>query len=66
MSLTNRRFEIPEDFNFEAFTRTAVGMIWGETLELRIRFSASQVPRSVGALGIRERRLTSSRPGVSS
>ncbi len=66
MSLTNRRFEIPEDFDFEAFTPTAFDMICGETLELRIRFSASQVPRSLSAFGIRERRLTPSRTGVSS
>ena len=44
MSLTNRRFEIPEDFDFEAFTRTAFNMIWGETQEVKIRFSASQAP----------------------
>jgi hypothetical protein len=31
VSLTNRRFEIPEDFDFEAFTKTAFNMIWGET-----------------------------------
>ena len=44
MSLTNRRFEIPEDFDFEAFTKTAFNMIWGETQEAKIRFSASQAP----------------------
>ena len=44
VSLTNRRFEIPEDFDFEAFTRTAFNMIWGETQEVKIRFSASQAP----------------------
>ena len=44
VSLTNRRFEIPEDFDFEAFTRTAFNMIWGETQEVKIRFSAAQAP----------------------
>lgn len=44
VSLTNRRFEIPEDFDFEPFTRTAFNMIWGETQEVKIRFSASQAP----------------------
>ncbi len=44
VTLTNRRFEIPEDFDFEAFTRTAFNMIWGETQEVKIRFSASQAP----------------------
>ena len=44
VSLTNRRFEIPEDFDFDAFTRTAFNMIWGETQEIKIRLSASQAP----------------------
>ena len=44
VSLTNRRFEIPKDFDFEAFTRTAFNMIWGETQEVKIRFSASPAP----------------------
>jgi len=44
VSLTNRRFEIPEDFDFEAFTRTAFNMIWGETQEVKIHFSAWQAP----------------------
>jgi len=44
VTLTNRRFEIPEDFDFEAFTRSAFNMIWGETQEVKIRFSASQAP----------------------
>ena len=44
VSLTNRRFEIPEDFDFEAFTQTAFNMIWGETQEVKIRFSAPQAP----------------------
>jgi len=42
--LTNRRFEIPEDFNFEGFKQTAFNMIWGEPQEVKIRFSPSQAP----------------------
>jgi predicted DNA-binding transcriptional regulator YafY len=42
--LTNRRFEIPSDFNFEEFKKTAFSMIWGEPREVRIRFSPSQAP----------------------
>jgi predicted DNA-binding transcriptional regulator YafY len=44
VSLTNRPFEIPEDFDIEAFTRTAFNMIWGEIQEVKIRFSAAQAP----------------------
>lgn len=39
---TNRRFEIPADFDFEKFTATAFNMIWGETQEVKIRFSPWQ------------------------
>lgn len=39
---TNRRFEIPPDFDFEKFTATAFNMIWGETQEVKIRFSPWQ------------------------
>ena len=42
--LTNRRFEVPEDFNFEQFRQTAFNMIWGEPQEAKIRFSAAQAP----------------------
>jgi predicted DNA-binding transcriptional regulator YafY len=42
--LTNRRFELPEDFNFEQFRQTAFNMIWGEPQEVKIRFSAAQAP----------------------
>jgi predicted DNA-binding transcriptional regulator YafY len=41
---TNRRFEVPEDFNFEKFTETAFNMIWGEAQEVKIRFSPAQAP----------------------
>ncbi len=41
---TNRRFEVPEDFDFESFTQTAFQMIWGEPQEVVIRFSARQAP----------------------
>lgn len=42
--LTNRRFEIPDDFDFEEFTQTAFNMVWGEPQEVKIRFSPSQAP----------------------
>jgi proteasome accessory factor B len=42
--LTNRRFEIPLDFNFDEFQKTAFNVIWGEPQEVRIRFSAAQAP----------------------
>jgi proteasome accessory factor B len=42
--LTNQRFEIPPDFNFEEFKKTAFNMIWGEPQEVKIRFSPSQAP----------------------
>ena len=42
--LTNRRFEIPPDFNFEEFRKAAFNIIWGEPQEVKIRFSASQAP----------------------
>jgi proteasome accessory factor B len=42
--VTNRRFEIPSDFNFEEFKQTAFHMIWGEPQEVKIRFSPSQAP----------------------
>ena len=42
--LTNRRFEVPPDFNFEEFRQTAFNMIWGEPQEVKIRFSAAQAP----------------------
>ena len=42
--LTNRRFEIPPDFNFDEFQKTAFNVIWGEPQEVKIRFSPSQAP----------------------
>lgn len=42
--LTNRRFEIPPDFNFDEFQKTAFSVIWGEPQEVKIRFSSSQAP----------------------
>ncbi|HLH07022.1 MAG TPA: WYL domain-containing protein, partial [Terriglobales bacterium] len=44
VSITNRRFEIPPDFNFEEFKKTAFNLIWGEPQEVKIRFSPSQAP----------------------
>jgi len=40
----NRRFEIPPDFNFEEFRKTAFNVIWGEPQEVMIRFSPAQAP----------------------
>src|ERR1035437_5016099 len=42
--LTNRRFEIPPDFNFDEFKTIAFNMIWGEPQEVKIRFTPSQAP----------------------
>jgi len=42
--LTNRRFEIPPDFDFEEFQKTAFNVIWGEPQEVKIRFSPAQAP----------------------
>lgn len=41
---TNRRFEIPADFDFEEFTQSAFGVIWGEPHEVKVRFSREQAP----------------------
>jgi predicted DNA-binding transcriptional regulator YafY len=41
---TNRRFDIPADFDFEKFTESAFGVIWGEAKEVKIRFSSDQAP----------------------
>ena len=51
--LTNRRFEVPEDFNFEQFRQTAFNMIWGEPQEVKIRFSPSKPLIFASAPGIR-------------
>ena len=42
--VTNRRFEIPPEFNFEEFRKTAFNVIWGEPQEVKIRFSPAQAP----------------------
>jgi proteasome accessory factor B len=42
--LSNRRFEMPPDFNFEEFRKTAFNVVWGEPQEVKIRFSPSQAP----------------------
>ncbi len=42
--LTNRRFEMPPDFNFEEFRKTAFNVIWGEPQEVKIHFSPAQAP----------------------
>ncbi|MFZ3278944.1 MAG: WYL domain-containing protein [Candidatus Sulfotelmatobacter sp.] len=41
---TNRRFEIPDDFDFDKLTETAFNLIWGEPQEVKIRFSHDQAP----------------------
>ena len=43
-NLTDRRFDIPPDFNFEEFRKTAFNVIWGEPQEVTIRFSPVQAP----------------------
>lgn len=42
--LTNQRFTIPPEFDFEKLTETAFQIIWGEPQRVRIRFSADQAP----------------------
>jgi hypothetical protein len=42
VAVTNRRFEVPPDFDFEKFTESAFNIIWGEAQEVRIRFSPWQ------------------------
>ena len=42
--VTNRRFEIPPEFNFEEFRKTAFNVIWGEPQEVKVRFSPAQAP----------------------
>jgi predicted DNA-binding transcriptional regulator YafY len=41
---TNRRFEIPEDFDFDTLTETAFNLIWGEPQHVKIHFSPEQAP----------------------
>jgi predicted DNA-binding transcriptional regulator YafY len=41
---TNRRFEIPADFDFDKLTETAFNLIWGDPQEVKIRFSRQQAP----------------------
>jgi predicted DNA-binding transcriptional regulator YafY len=41
---TNRRFEIPADFDFEEFSESAFNVIWGDPQEVKIRFSPEQAP----------------------
>ncbi|MFZ0412006.1 MAG: WYL domain-containing protein [Candidatus Acidiferrales bacterium] len=41
---TNRRFEIPSGFDFERFTQSAFGVIWGNPQEVKIHFSRKQAP----------------------
>jgi predicted DNA-binding transcriptional regulator YafY len=41
---TNRRFEIPSGFDFERFTQSAFGVIWGNPQQVKIHFSREQAP----------------------
>jgi predicted DNA-binding transcriptional regulator YafY len=41
---TNRRFEIPESFNFDEFTESAFQLVWGKPQHITIRFRADQAP----------------------
>ena len=41
---TNRRFEIPAEFDFEQFAESAFNVIWGDPQEVKIRFSREQAP----------------------
>jgi|ERR1700728_238930 len=41
---TNRRFEIPADFDFERFTQSAFNVVWGDPQQVKIRFSPDQAP----------------------
>lgn len=43
-SLTNRRFEIPSNFNFEKFAESAFNMIGGTAQDVQIKFSKGQAP----------------------
>jgi len=40
--VSNKRFEVPSGFDFEAFKQTAFNMIWGDPQEVKIEFSAAQ------------------------
>ena len=42
VGLTNKRFQVPPGFDFEAFKQTAFNMIWGEPQEVKIKFSPTQ------------------------
>jgi len=44
VSTTNQRFTVKEDFDFEAFKRTAFPVHGGEPQSVRIRFSPDQAP----------------------
>jgi len=44
IATTNQRFTVRDDFNFEAFTRTAFPVHGGEPQLVRIRFSPDQAP----------------------
>jgi predicted DNA-binding transcriptional regulator YafY len=41
---TNRRFEVPESFDFDEFTKSAFQIVGGEPQHVAIRFRADQAP----------------------
>jgi len=44
VSMTNRRFEPREDFDFDGLQKTAFNIIWGDPQRVCIRFSPDQAP----------------------
>jgi predicted DNA-binding transcriptional regulator YafY len=44
VKLTNRRFPVRPDFDFDKMRESAFQMIWGEPKKVRLRFSPSQAP----------------------
>jgi predicted DNA-binding transcriptional regulator YafY len=43
-SVTNSRFEVPDSFNFDEFTKSAFQIVGGEAQHVAIRFRADQAP----------------------
>jgi predicted DNA-binding transcriptional regulator YafY len=47
MKLTNQRFEMRNDFNFNQMKQTAFRFVWGEPKQVRIRFEANEAPFAI-------------------
>jgi predicted DNA-binding transcriptional regulator YafY len=47
MKLTNQRFEMRNDFNFNQMKHTAFRFVWGEPKQVRIRFEANEAPFAI-------------------